>query len=464
MQESVTIAQIVDCPMISVHAGKCYKVLIDSGAALSLLCYSTYQSIKDSFKTHLQPTTAKLNTANGSPKTALGMTALHLWSVEFRFTCKFVICDRLPDTEIIFSIDIQKKFSLSHTWDKEKNCYIQRDGKFLTYMQNFEQKTTIDTVKSSLKIPLFHNGVVPIKITGPVIREQMAYFTTDDNSTKGRHPNINIINDIHKIKGKTFVNIIISNYTNKHITFNKGEYIGCLEITIMDETSIDDSETYSTHSIGPSEDDGWTGATRYFWSTLSQVKTRHSNKIGCTSKGVCQHNLLRMRHPLEPCLWQRWPSTLAILNPSHKGHTLWKWRTTNGLEEEIKKLLAVKVIHSSRSSWSVPIIVVPKGVGGKWLVIDYRALNKVTRKFTCPLPKVEDIFSKLNGAKYFSTLDLRAGYHHIPLDKSSIPKTAFNSPFGKYKYVKVPFGLAQAPAYFQELMTGILNDFDFAIV
>ena len=66
------------------------------------------------------------------------------------------------------------------------------------------------------------------------------------------------------------------------------------------------------------------------------------------------------------------------------------------------------------------------------------------------MPKVEDIFSKLNGAKYFSTLDLRASYHHIPLDKSSIPKTAFNSPFSKYEYVKVPFRLAQAPAYFQK--------------
>ena len=77
------------------------------------------------------------------------------------------------------------------------------------------------------------------------------------------------------------------------------------------------------------------------------------------------------------------------------------------------------------------------------------------------MPNVEDIFSKLNGAKYFTTLDLRARYHHIPFDKSSIPKTTFNSPFGKYEYVKVPFGLAQAPTYFQELMTNILKDFNF---
>ena len=133
------------------------------------------------------------------------------------------------------------------------------------------------------------------------------------------------------------------------------------------------------------------------------------------------------------------------------------------VKDEIEKLLAAKVIHTSCSSWSAPIIVVPKGNGGKNLVIDYRALNKVTRKFTWPMPKVEDICSKLNGATYFTTLDLRAGYHHIPLVKPSIPKTAFNSPFGKFEYVKVPFGLAQAPAYFQELMTGILKDFPFAI-
>ena len=90
------------------------------------------------------------------------------------------------------------------------------------------------------------------------------------------------------------------------------------------------------------------------------------------------------------------------------------------VKEEIEKLLAAKVICTSHCSWSAPIIVVPKGDGGKHLVIDYRALNKVTRKFMWPMPKVEDIFSKPNGATYFTTLDLRAGYHHIPLDKPSI--------------------------------------------
>ena len=85
--------------------------------------------------------------------TALGMTALHLRIAEFKFTHNFVICHRLPDTEIIFVIDIQKTFSLSYAWDKEKNCYMQRDGKFLRYTRHCEQKAIIGTVKSSLKIP-----------------------------------------------------------------------------------------------------------------------------------------------------------------------------------------------------------------------------------------------------------------------------------------------------------------------
>ena len=102
--------------------------------------------------------------------------------------------------EIIFGIDIQKKFSISYAWDKDKNCYIQKEGKFLTYTRNSEQKATIVVVKLTFKIPPRHNGVVPIKITGQAIKEHMAYFVTDEDSTKGRDPNTSIINGIHSIK------------------------------------------------------------------------------------------------------------------------------------------------------------------------------------------------------------------------------------------------------------------------
>ena len=103
-----------------VHAGKCYKALIDSGTAISLLRYSTYKKIEDCYKTPIQPTTAKLNTADRSSMSALGATVLHLRIAELKFTHNFIICDQLPETEHIFGINIQRKFSLSYAWDKER--------------------------------------------------------------------------------------------------------------------------------------------------------------------------------------------------------------------------------------------------------------------------------------------------------------------------------------------------------
>ena len=187
-QEPVTVALIMDCPTITVLAGKCYKALIDSGAAISLIRYSTYQLRDDSFKTPVQPTTNVLNTADGSPMTALGMTVLHHRIADFRFTHGLIICDRLPDTEIIFGIDAHKKFSLSYSWDKEKNCYIQKACRFLTYTQNCEQKVTIGIVRSTLKIPPRHNVIIPIKIKSHSITGHMAYFISDQESTKGKDP------------------------------------------------------------------------------------------------------------------------------------------------------------------------------------------------------------------------------------------------------------------------------------
>ena len=97
----------------------------NSGATISLIRHSTYKQIKDCYKTPIQPTAAKLNTRDGSPMTTLGSTALHLCIADFKFMHNFIICNQLPDTELIFGIDIQKNFSLSYAWDKDQQCYIQ---------------------------------------------------------------------------------------------------------------------------------------------------------------------------------------------------------------------------------------------------------------------------------------------------------------------------------------------------
>ena len=79
------------------------------------------------------------------------------------------------------------------------------------------------------------------------------------------------------------------------------------------------------------------------------------------------------------------------------------------------------------------------------------------------MPRVEVIFSKLGKAKLFTILDLRSGYYHIALDKDAIKKIALVTPFGNYEYLKVQFGLAQAPVYFQNLMNKVQNGLNFTL-
>ena len=107
--------------------------------------------------------------------------------------------------------------------------------------------------------------------------------------------------------------------------------------------------------------------------------------------------------------------------------------------------------------------------------VDFRKVNELQQQVITegkskgqisihPLPKIDEMYAKLKGAQVFSTIDLRSGYHHIALGKdSSRAKTAFVTPFGKYKFLMVPFGLGQAPAYFQLLMNQVLEGLSYAM-
>jgi hypothetical protein len=91
--------------------------------------------------------------------------------------------------------------------------------------------------------------------------------------------------------------------------------------------------------------------------------------------------------------------------------------------------------------------------------VDYRRLNEVTIKNKYPLPKIEDLFDQLNGAKVFSKIDLRTGYHQLKVRESDIPKTAFTTRYGLFEYTVISFGLTNAPAYFMNLMNKVFMNF-----
>ena len=142
------------------------------------------------------------------------------------------------------------------------------------------------------------------------------------------------------------------------------------------------------------------------------------------------------------------------------------------VRKEIETLEKAGIIERSLSPWASPVIVVPKKSAPdeplkRRLRMDYQKVNslqqevKHTDKGTgClslyPLPKIDKMFAKLKGARFFSTIDLRSGYYHIGLTHESRAKSAFMVPMGKWEFKCTPFGLSQAPVYFQLLIDKVL--------
>jgi hypothetical protein len=102
---------------------------------------------------------------------------------------------------------------------------------------------------------------------------------------------------------------------------------------------------------------------------------------------------------------------------------------------------------------------VGKKDGTQRMCVDYRSLNDVTIKNKYPLPRIEDLFDQMIGAKVFSKIDLRFGYHQLKIRPSDIPKTAFTTRYGLYEYTVMSFGLSNAPAYFMYLMNKIFMEY-----
>ena len=170
------------------------------------------------------------------------------------------------------------------------------------------------------------------------------------------------------------------------------------------------------------------------------------------------------------------PETLPIGLPSkrHVDHTIdlepgasppfrpiyrLSYKELNELRTQFTELIAQSHIRPSKSPFGAPILFVPKKDGTLRMCIDYRALNKITIKNRYPLPRADDLMDQLHGAKWFSKIDLRSGYHQVRIAECDIEKTAFRTRYGHFEWTVLPFGLTNAPATFMKLTNDIFSDY-----
>ncbi|WVZ72024.1 hypothetical protein U9M48_020544 [Paspalum notatum var. saurae] len=155
------------------------------------------------------------------------------------------------------------------------------------------------------------------------------------------------------------------------------------------------------------------------------------------------------------------------LIPGTRPVSIAPYRLSRPFQEELRKqlddLLSKKLIRRSVSPWRAPVLFTKKD--GSWrMCIDYRGLNAVTIKNKYPLPRIDELFERLKGARVFSKIDLQSGYNQIPVREEDIEKTAFATMYGHYEFRVMSFGLTNAPPYFMETMNNMLHKFDQFVV
>lgn len=127
------------------------------------------------------------------------------------------------------------------------------------------------------------------------------------------------------------------------------------------------------------------------------------------------------------------------------------------IQTEVEKMIDMGVVKPSESPWSSPVVLVKKKDGTWRFCVDYRRLNKITKKDVYPLPRIDDALDALQGSTFFSTIDLQSGYWQVEVDEKDQEKTAFVTPDGLYEFKVLPFGLCNAPATFERMMDNLLR-------
>ena len=345
------------------------------------------------------------------------------------------------EVQTLLVLEDGKKEEVHITSFKDSHL-IQATNSGLTIPANSSMTLTLD--KPEKEVP---NLVYHFETTQPKINNASGYFDTCSTL----------------IVNKQTVDIRFFNRTNKEIIIEPGEELGILERYNLLRDKVISAYTLQTNqelctieaSTCTNKDKSTEKALNsslYDKLAIGELSTniekqlrillsRYSHVFDWNNDTIGRTDLIRHKIILQE-------DTLPI---SHRPYRLSPLEAEY-LQKELEKYCKLGVISPSNSPWAAPVILVKKKNGEYRMVIDYRKLNSVTKKDAYPLPRIDDLLDTLGKAKVFSALDMRAGFHQVPLDESSKELTAFTTKFGTYHYNTLPMGLVNSPATFQRLI------------
>ena len=483
---------------IDIQGTKC-NALIDTGA-------SRYCISEAYFKTLPQQTLKGLHrvavqSASGSSLAPLGFMTSNITLGNKTFQHDFVVCKHLM-RPLILGREFLFKNELKVYYSKTGECRLDYKQEELVATVDSQDNLTL-TLKSGIYIP--GRTVAVLNVNSSVHQNDIGQFynVRANSLLKDEYPQLQIIPTLHKVDNAatTLIPFVMINLGEDYVFLPNGQVVGFLDAEYIDVSEIkldiasvtvnamdipttikekimtknqntvpSDFITSPADVAGPCKADLQDfEITAEETEAFNKLCDKYADVFSDDSGDIGRTPLIKMDIDTgeNPPVCQR-PYTLPLK------HAEW-------VKKELNILEAAGIIVRSVSPWASPIVVVPKrsapGEPPKGcMCVDYRALNKLLPPVKkahsnakgilslVPLPKIDEIYACLKGSKVFSTLNMRSGYHHVEMTEEARPKTAFILPanLGKWEFFHCPFGLAQAPAYFQRLINEVLAPFDFA--
>ena len=472
--------------------------MYDTGTGTSLINYSAYVSLGQNLDTGYQPF---VKNASGEDMGTLGQITCTFKINNQPFTQSFIVC-RHMQRPVILGTDFTSMNFVGVIWTHEgTRKMIRSNGS--TVMELPDMTSGIPLVLAcSVKIQPGGNLEVSLECTRQLTNEMDIRI---DTGFHHKNPNIYIspscINNHNNQYNPKYMPLTIFNLSMvDHLYIGKDTVIAFAEEPILETYNIElaSEDKIKEHLAKPCK---WVPQRH---KTLPEIP--HDTAFICSPADVPGPHKVQLqdktittdiRQKFEE-LCEEYGEAFSKNNEDISRTKLVKMDIDTGdsppvssrpytlllkhyewVQREIESLEHADVITKSMSKLASPIVIVPKKSAPgeppkRRLCVDFRKVNELQQEVITagktkgqisihPLPKIDEVYAKLKGAKGFSTIDLRSSYHHIALGKSSRAKTAFVTLFGKYEFLMVPFRLAQAPAYFQLLMSKVLKGLKFVM-
>jgi transposase InsO family protein len=235
------------------------------------------------------------------------------------------------------------------------------------------------------------------------------------------------------------INIVLTNLSPQNLSVAKHTIVAFIK-------PFEDKITRHLNTISDNNDT----KTVNIDTSLDELNTEEQGKVRTLLNKYCNLFIRKENNNIASNVVHQIDTELS--KPIHCPPQRLGFQEREHIHSQVADMLKSNVIRKSTSPWSSRIVLVKKKDGKLRFCIDYRGLNKLTKKDVYPLPRIDDSLAILQKGQYFSTLDLYAGYWQIPLDENSKEKTAFSTDSGLYEFNVMPFGLCNAPATFQRFM------------